>query len=200
MRLPGPERRGDRRTARPVGHRPHPDRHRWRPPRDLRRVRASDRASHGRGQADPTGRTEPETFRDTLALHGIAPPTTTSRFRDALAAGYTAMTPRLRERGRALPGAADALAALAATPGVIQSVLTGNWSRVSVNFEQADQTAASSISEDGAAEVVDGTAPVDVGAEADRVVPPPSVARCRRRCSRQRQGQAQLRRGRCGSL
>ena len=135
-----------------------------------------------------------------LPCMGSRPPTTTSRFRDSLAAGYAATTPRLRERGRALPGAADALAALAATPGVIQSVLTGNWSRVSVNFEQADQTAASSISEDGAAEVVDGTAPVDVGAEADRVVPPPSVARCRRRCSRQGQGQAQLRRGRCESL
>lgn len=34
--------------------------------------------------------------------------------------------PLLSERGRALPGAHDALAALGAVPGVVQSVLTGN--------------------------------------------------------------------------
>jgi len=84
-------------------------------------------------QADPSGRTEPDIFQDTLAIHGIEPSDhDLARFADALAAGYAAQTPRLRERGHALPGAAAALAALAATPGVIQSVLTGNFKPVAV--------------------------------------------------------------------
>jgi len=83
-------------------------------------------------QADPSGRTEPDIFRDTLAIHGIEPPDDLARFRDALSAGYAAKTPRLRERGHVLPGAADALAALAAMPGVIQSVLTGNFKPVAI--------------------------------------------------------------------
>jgi phosphoglycolate phosphatase len=84
-------------------------------------------------QADVSGRTEPDIFRDTLTLHGIEPSEESlGRFGDALAAGYAAKQPLLRQRGHALPGAAAALAALDRVAGVIQSVLTGNLKPVAV--------------------------------------------------------------------
>jgi phosphoglycolate phosphatase-like HAD superfamily hydrolase len=84
-------------------------------------------------QADPTGRTEPEIFRDTLAIHGIEPSDQLfADFADALAAGHRAKLPLLQQRGHALPGALQALQALHETPGVIQSVLTGNIKPVAI--------------------------------------------------------------------
>jgi phosphoglycolate phosphatase len=82
-------------------------------------------------QAEISGRTEPDIFRDTLDLHGIKPSEESlDRFATALAAGYSARISLLRERGRALPGALSALTALDRVPGVVQSVLTGNFEPV----------------------------------------------------------------------
>jgi phosphoglycolate phosphatase len=73
------------------------------------------------------GRTEPTIMRDMLARHGIDPsPDHLARMPQALESATTANAARLRERGCELPGARDALTALAAAPGVIQSVLSGN--------------------------------------------------------------------------
>jgi len=84
-------------------------------------------------QADPTGRTEPEIFRDTLAIHGIEPSDQLfAKFADALAAGHRVKLPLLQQRGHALPGALQALQALHRTPGIIQSVLTGNIKPVAI--------------------------------------------------------------------
>src|SRR5512132_3916037 len=47
-------------------------------------------------------------------------------FREALVTALAAKAALIRERGRALPGAREALAALGTTEGVVQSLLTGN--------------------------------------------------------------------------
>lgn len=84
-------------------------------------------------QADISGRTEPDIFRDTLALHDLDPSEEyLDRFADAMAAGYSAKMSLMRERGYGLPGAAEALAALDQVPGIVQSVLTGNFKPVAV--------------------------------------------------------------------
>jgi phosphoglycolate phosphatase len=84
-------------------------------------------------QADISGRTEPDILRDTLALHDLEPSEESlERFADAMAAGYSAKMPLMRQRGHGLPGAAEALAALAQVPGIVQSVLTGNFKRVAI--------------------------------------------------------------------
>ncbi|MEG9553073.1 haloacid dehalogenase-like hydrolase [Streptomyces baarnensis] len=80
-----------------------------------------------RQQAAVDGMTEPVIFRRTAELHGITSDRT--MFEDF--ARHSAELHRqrahdLRERGHALPGAAAALAELAATDGVVQSVVTGN--------------------------------------------------------------------------
>ncbi|MFF0337867.1 HAD family hydrolase [Streptomyces fimicarius] len=80
-----------------------------------------------RQQAAVDGMTEPVIFRRTAELHGIT--SDRSMFEDF--ARHSAELHRqrahdLRERGHALPGAAAALAELAATDGVVQSVVTGN--------------------------------------------------------------------------
>ncbi len=73
------------------------------------------------------GRTDPDIFRETLAAHGLEPTADGfASFTAVLVAAYAGGLDLLRRQGRALPGAAAALAALAATPGVVQSVLTGN--------------------------------------------------------------------------
>lgn len=73
--------------------------------------------------ADVTGRTEPDIFRETLALHGIEDRGDYfDTFAAAQAEGYEKRADAMRKRGRALDGAAAALAALAETPAV-QSVL-----------------------------------------------------------------------------
>ncbi|MCX4750882.1 HAD family hydrolase [Kitasatospora sp. NBC_01287] len=78
-------------------------------------------------QAEITGRSELVIFRETLALHGLPRdlvdfPTYTALLADE----YGRRAADLRERGHALPGAAAALDALAAVPGVVQTVGTGN--------------------------------------------------------------------------
>jgi phosphoglycolate phosphatase-like HAD superfamily hydrolase len=74
-----------------------------------------------------SGRTEPVIFRETLALHGIDDPGGLfSLFAEEQARGYAERVPELRQRGRALPGAAQALDTLASRDDAIQSVLTGN--------------------------------------------------------------------------
>jgi phosphoglycolate phosphatase-like HAD superfamily hydrolase len=76
---------------------------------------------------DISGRTEPAIFREALAHHGIDDPGDLfARFAEEQAWGYSDRIAELRRRGRALPGAAEALQALSTRGDVIQSVLTGN--------------------------------------------------------------------------
>jgi phosphoglycolate phosphatase len=77
--------------------------------------------------ADVTGRTEQVIFRETLALYDIEDSGDYfPRFVEAQAAGYRARADEMRHRGRALPGAREALAAFAELPHITQTVLTGN--------------------------------------------------------------------------
>ncbi|WP_250000773.1 HAD hydrolase-like protein [Actinoplanes sp. M2I2] len=83
-------------------------------------------------QADVTGQTEPSIFNATLRLHGIAEDEHyLTRYKQALAEEYEHHREDLRRRGRALPGAEETLATLAAEPALIQSVLSGNLRAVS---------------------------------------------------------------------
>jgi phosphoglycolate phosphatase len=78
------------------------------------------------------GRSESEVFFDALALNGAdvsAGGTAESLlepFSAALAAALTARRDDLLSQGQLLPGAAQALAAVAALDGVVQTVLTGS--------------------------------------------------------------------------
>src|ERR1700726_2848959 len=75
---------------------------------------------------DLAGRTEPVIFRDALKVNGVEPDENLyDQFADEQARGYAAHLDELRARGRALPGATEALRALAQRDDVIQSVLTG---------------------------------------------------------------------------
>jgi phosphoglycolate phosphatase-like HAD superfamily hydrolase len=77
--------------------------------------------------AEVTGRTEPAIFRETVELQRIPYSSALfDRYAELLAAGYVASADEMARRGRALPGAAEAIAALASTGKVVQSVLTGN--------------------------------------------------------------------------
>ena len=86
--------------------------------------------------ASMAGRTDRAIIRETLELAGVASP---REWVDPFIAGLTAHAPSMRAavaaRGRVLPGAAEAIAALASAPAnavsgrprrVYQSVLTGN--------------------------------------------------------------------------
>ena len=80
------------------------------------------------GLASMAGRTERAIIGETLAMAGISDP---ARHVDEFVAELTRRAPELRAmfaaRGHALPGASEALAAVAALgPDVVQSVLTGN--------------------------------------------------------------------------
>jgi phosphoglycolate phosphatase len=76
------------------------------------------------------GRTDLEIAHDLLEAAGVdAGEELLDRFEEELVAAMAARAGELSERGRALPGAADALERLAAEPGVIQSLLTGNVER-----------------------------------------------------------------------
>jgi phosphoglycolate phosphatase len=80
-----------------------------------------------RGHVRPDGRTEPETFRETAVLHGVAPTDqAVAAFCVALSDGYERRREDLRTGGRLLPGAEDVLSALAERPEVLQTVVTGN--------------------------------------------------------------------------
>jgi phosphoglycolate phosphatase-like HAD superfamily hydrolase len=77
--------------------------------------------------ADVFGRTEPVIFRETLKLNGIEDPGDLfAKFAEEQAHGYAERAAEMRQRGRALPGAAEALRVLSGRDDVIQSVLTGN--------------------------------------------------------------------------
>ncbi|WP_211267449.1 HAD family hydrolase [Nonomuraea candida] len=73
------------------------------------------------------GKTDPVIFHQTARLHGID--TTVADFRGfvgALADRHRRQAEQIRRQGRALPGAAAALAAVARLPGALQTVVTGN--------------------------------------------------------------------------
>jgi phosphoglycolate phosphatase-like HAD superfamily hydrolase len=73
------------------------------------------------------GRTDPEIALDFLAAHEIAEGAShLPAFNEALITALAAKAAVIRERGRALPGARETLAALGGTDGVVQSLLTGN--------------------------------------------------------------------------
>ena len=74
------------------------------------------------------GRTESEIFFEALELNEAAAAggdELLSRFTKALAGAFAARRELLTEQGRLLPGAAEAVAAVARLDGVVQSVLTG---------------------------------------------------------------------------
>ncbi|UPT20432.1 HAD family hydrolase [Thermobifida alba] len=76
--------------------------------------------------ADMAGRTELAIITDTLRRNGVAPePDLLSRFSTALRRAAEELRPRMREAGRALPGAHAALEALHRL-GAVQTVVTGN--------------------------------------------------------------------------
>ncbi|WP_245617384.1 HAD family hydrolase [Amycolatopsis taiwanensis] len=73
------------------------------------------------------GRTERAITSEMLVSHGIEPDEETIRkFWAALVSCSEQALPTLTEMGIALPGAADALSAVAACDGVVQSLVTGN--------------------------------------------------------------------------
>jgi phosphoglycolate phosphatase len=73
------------------------------------------------------GRTEPVIFRDALRVNGIeASEDLYEKFAAEQAQGYADHLDELHRQGRALPGAREALEALAERHDVTQSVLTGN--------------------------------------------------------------------------
>jgi phosphoglycolate phosphatase-like HAD superfamily hydrolase len=80
------------------------------------------------------GASDSEIFFGSLALNEVPPSGTESslsevdqlaRYNTELAAAFSSRAGRLAEQGRLLPGAAEALAAVARSPHVIQTVLTG---------------------------------------------------------------------------
>src|SRR4029450_10398514 len=73
------------------------------------------------------GRTDPEIALAFLVAHEIAEGAShLPAFNEALVTALAAKAAVIRERGRALPGARETLAALGGTDGVVQSLLTGN--------------------------------------------------------------------------
>jgi phosphoglycolate phosphatase-like HAD superfamily hydrolase len=84
--------------------------------------------------APMAGRTERAIAAETLTLNGLAATETALlALCAALAAEFAAHEAQISGHGHALPGAAAALAALAARPDVVQSVLTGNIESVALN-------------------------------------------------------------------
>jgi phosphoglycolate phosphatase len=74
-----------------------------------------------------TGRTEPAIFREAAERQAIAwSQELLDRYALLLARGYQERAGEMARRGRALPGAAQAVAALGRVSTVVQSVLTGN--------------------------------------------------------------------------
>jgi phosphoglycolate phosphatase-like HAD superfamily hydrolase len=78
-----------------------------------------------------TGKTEPVILAETLRAHGIEPtPGYQRQYAQELPDQYRYNADQLRQQGRALLGAADAIAALDQAPAVVQTVLTGNYRAV----------------------------------------------------------------------
>jgi len=86
--------------------------------------------------ADMTGRTEKAIITETLALNGVEPKESFGAFYTALGEAAGALEPAMREHGEALPGAGEAIAALA-HEGHIQSVVTGNIRSIAVTKLEA---------------------------------------------------------------
>jgi phosphoglycolate phosphatase-like HAD superfamily hydrolase len=81
--------------------------------------------------AEATGKTERAILAETLLAHGIQPSHEyQDRYAHALPEQYRRNVDSLKEIGRVLPGAAEAIAALHRVPGIIQTVLTGNYREV----------------------------------------------------------------------
>jgi phosphoglycolate phosphatase-like HAD superfamily hydrolase len=73
------------------------------------------------------GRTDPEIALEFLTAHEIDEGAShLPAFSEALVTALAAKAAVIRERGRAFPGAREALVALGRTEGVVQSLLTGN--------------------------------------------------------------------------
>jgi phosphoglycolate phosphatase-like HAD superfamily hydrolase len=72
------------------------------------------------------GRTDPEIALEFLAAHQVEGERHLPAFGEALVTALAAKAAVIRERGRALAGAKQVLAALGRTEGVVQSLLTGN--------------------------------------------------------------------------
>lgn len=78
-----------------------------------------------------SGRTELDIMRETLRINGIEPTDEAGgKLAAALVHGYDDARDELAVTGRALPGACDTLATLAADPAIFQTVLTGNLREV----------------------------------------------------------------------
>ncbi len=76
---------------------------------------------------DLAGRTDHDIILDTMARHGLqADDATLEAFYRAITHATLVRQELLREHGRVLPGARQALTAFAALPNVLQSVVTGN--------------------------------------------------------------------------
>ncbi len=83
------------------------------------------------GSTQVAGRTDVSILTEMLAQHGIEPtPEVLGRALAVLAEAYQGFLPRLRELAVPMAGAAEALAALARLPGVVQTLLTGNLQAV----------------------------------------------------------------------
>ena len=83
-----------------------------------------------RGLVPFAGRTDLEIAHDMLEAAGVdAGEELLDRFEEELVASMASRADEIRQLGHALPGAHDALERLAAEPGVIQSLLTGNVER-----------------------------------------------------------------------
>jgi phosphoglycolate phosphatase-like HAD superfamily hydrolase len=80
-------------------------------------------------QIPMSGKTDPQIAREILAAHGVDGPAADAHLPAVIAhleAELGAAEAALRDGGRVLPGVRELLARLAAHPGVIQSLLTGN--------------------------------------------------------------------------
>jgi phosphoglycolate phosphatase-like HAD superfamily hydrolase len=81
--------------------------------------------------AKVSGRTELDIMRETLRINGVEPTEeAVERLAGALVQGYDDARAELAGQGRVLPGAREALAALAADRAICQTVLTGNLREV----------------------------------------------------------------------
>ena len=79
---------------------------------------------------DPTGKLEPALFTAACAENGIqVTPAVFSAFAEAQEQEYRNRADDLAQRGRVLPGVRELLAELSETPGVVQTVLSGNTLR-----------------------------------------------------------------------
>ncbi|MEV7964767.1 haloacid dehalogenase-like hydrolase [Sphaerisporangium sp. NPDC088356] len=83
--------------------------------------------------AEMAGRTDWAITVETLRMHGIeASGDLLDSFGAALAEAFTAYEAAVREHGRVLPGAREALEALSRRDDVVQSVLTGNIEPIAI--------------------------------------------------------------------